>query len=179
MIHVLAMAGAAHVAVAGAIAMVTLLVGIALAGTISEHADVLPGLILLGIGLVYVVLDLRANGHLHHHHHDVHEAASGGMSDRSAIVTLVLTLALSPCEAMVPVFVSAAPTGDPALLLLLVVVSGIASVGVMGTLAWMAWHGSRRVGFGRFARRERLVVGLVLAAIGAATLAIVAAGGHA
>lgn len=179
MLHVLAAAGAAHVAVAGAIALVTLLAGIALADMLAGHADILPGLILLAAGLAYVALDLRANSGHRHHHHDVHEAASAGMSDRAAVATLVLTLALSPCEAMVPVFISAAPTGNHVLLLMLIVVSGVASVGVMGTLAWVTWRGSRQVEFGRLARRERLVIGVVLAVIGAITLAIVTAGGHA
>jgi hypothetical protein len=170
---ILVAAGAAHAAVAGAIAMATLLVGVAVGQYVERYADVLPGAILAGAGLIYVALDLAHHGH-HHHHHDVHEAADRGMSDKVAITTLVLTLALSPCEAMVPVFVSAAPSGDPLLLFVLVVVSGAASIAVMVALALLSWRGIARFGFGRLAHRERLVIGSVLAAIGGIMLAAAA-----
>jgi ABC-type nickel/cobalt efflux system permease component RcnA len=160
--------------------MVTLLVGVAVADRIAEWADVLPGSILVLAGAVYVGLDLLhearhrggvAHHHHHHHHHDIHEAAAAGMSDNAAIATLVLSLALSPCEAMVPVFVSAAPTGDPVLLLALVVVSGVCTVAVMAVLGTLAFKGVRRLDFGPFAERERLLMGAILAVMGGITLA--------
>ena len=68
MVGVLAAAAAAHTAVAGAIAMVTLLVGVALAEVIEPFAHTLPALILGGTGLFYIALDLRGGRHPHHHH---------------------------------------------------------------------------------------------------------------
>jgi hypothetical protein len=169
MVGVLAAAAAAHTAVAGAIAMVTLLVGVALAEVIEPFAHTLPALILGGTGLFYIVLDLRGGRHPHHHH-EVHVEAGKGMSDKTAMVTLVLTLALSPCEAMVPVFVSASPTGDPVLLFGIVVLSGAISLALMTVLALLTWTGITRAGFGRLAHRERLVVGAILLVVGVASL---------
>ena len=170
MLWVLAAAGAAHAAVSGAIAMVTLLLGVAVAGWIEPWADKLPAFILLAAGALYVLLDLLS-GH-GSHHHDIHEAADHGMSDKTAVATLVLTLALSPCEAMVPVFVSAAPTGDPVLLLALVVVSGATSLAVMSLLAMLAWRGSGHLRFGRLAHHERLVIGTLLLGMGLLVLGL-------
>ena len=176
---VLLAAGAAHVAVSGAIAMVLMLVGVAVRVSVTGFAErlggFLPGVVLLGAGILYVALDLwhrRGHAYHHHHHHDLHEAAASGMSDRGAVATLVLTLALSPCEAMLPIFVSAAPKGDPTLLFVLVVASGAASILVMSTLAWLALRGVGRLNFGPFADRERLLVGLVLVVVGAVTLGL-------
>lgn len=171
-LRVLVMAGAAHMAVSGAFAMVLMLVGVAAAGSLQEWAERLPGAILVVAGLAYVVLDLASGPGHHHHHHDVHDAASAGMSDKAAVTTLILTLALSPCEAMLPVFAGAAPLGDPTFLLGLVVLSGSVSLVLMAVLAGLAWGGARRLDFGRFAQHERLLMGAVLALIGAYTLIV-------
>jgi hypothetical protein len=168
---VLLMAGIAHMAVAAGLSLVTLLLGMTLTHVIEPVAHLLPGLILLGTGLVYVFLDLRTGAH-HHHHANVHRAALSGMSDRTATTTLILTLALSPCEAMVPVFVSASPMGNATYLLTLAVLSGALSVAVMWILASLAWSGSRNLSFGWAAHHERLLVGLLLLAIGAMTLSL-------
>lgn len=174
MLWVLTMAGIAHLAVAGGLALALLMVGVAVTEWLETWAHVLPGAILLLAGTAYVLIDLLG-GRAHAHHHEVHEAAVQGMSDRSATVTLVLTLALSPCEAMIPVFVGATPMGDPVFLAGLVVASGIVSLGLMATLALLSWHGIRRLSFGWFAHHERLTMGVILAAVGLLTLLL----GHA
>lgn len=171
MLWVLLMAGIAHTAVAAGLAMATVLAGVALAEFIEPVAHVLPGLILLATGAVYVGLDAFGGKH-HHHHANVHRAADSGMSDRTATSTLILTLALAPCEAMLPVFVSASPMGDATFLLTLAVLSGAASVAVMWVLAALAWSGARHLEFGWAAHHERLVVGLLLLVIGATTLSL-------
>jgi len=171
MLWVLLMAGIAHTAVAAGLSMVTLLLGVALSEVIEPVAHLLPGAILLGTGIVYVILDTRKGDH-HHHHANVHRAADSGMSDRTATTTLILTLALAPCEAMVPVFVSAAPMGDATYLLTLAVLSGVASVAVMWVLATLAWSGARHLQFGWAAHHERLLVGLMLLGIGVVTMAL-------
>ncbi len=169
MLSVLVAAGAAHTAVAGAIALTLLLAGVAVQDVIRPAAHLLPGAILGAAGVFFLVLD-RLPGY--HHHHDLHEAHRSGMSDATAVVTLILSLALSPCEAMVPVFLSAVPRGDPVLLLGMVVLSGAATIAAMATLALVAWRGTRRLDFGRFAHLERSLIGLLLVAMGLVSLAV-------
>ncbi len=172
MLWVLTMAGIAHLTIAGGLALAMLLVGVAVTEWLESWAHILPGAILLAAGLLYILMDMFGGPA---HHHDVHDAVQGGMSDRSATLTLVLTLALSPCEAMVPVFVGAAPIGDPIFLTVLIVLSGVVSLGLMALLALLTWHGFRRLSFGWFAHHERLTMGVILATIGVLTLAL----GHA
>lgn len=169
MLSVLVAAGAAHTAVAGAIALALLLAGVAIQDLIRPAAHLLPGAILGAAGVFFLVLD-RLPGR--HHHHDLHEAHRSGMSDATAVVTLILSLALSPCEAMIPVFLSAVPHGDPVLLLGMVVLSGAATIIAMATLALVAWRGARRLDFGRFAHLERSLIGLLLLAMGLVSLAV-------
>ncbi len=169
LMSVLVAAGAAHTAVAGAVALGLLLAGVAVREWVEPAAHVLPGVILVAAGLFFVVLD-RLPGR--HHHHDLHEAHRTGMPDSAAAVTLILSLALSPCEAMIPVFLSAVPRGDPVLLLGMVVLSGVATVMTMAVLALAAWRGARRLDFGRFAHLERSLVGLLLVGLGMASAAV-------
>ncbi len=169
MLSVLVAAGAAHTAVAGAVALALLLAGVAIQDVIRPAAHLLPGVILASAGAFFLALD-RLPGH--HHHHDLHDAHRSGMSDATAVVTLILSLALSPCEAMIPVFLSAVPRGDPVLLSGMVVLSGAATITVMGVLALAAWRGARRLDFGRFAHLERSLIGGLLLLMGLASLAL-------
>ncbi len=169
MLGVLVAAGAAHTAVAGAVALVLLVAGVAIQDVIRPAAHLLPGVILGVAGAFFLVLD-RLPGR--HHHHDLHDAQHSGMSDATAVVTLVLSLVLSPCEAMIPVFLSAVPRGDPVLLSGMVVLSGAATIAAMATLALVAWRGARRLDFGRFAHTERSLIGLLLVVMGLASIGI-------
>lgn len=169
MLSVLVAAGAAHTAVAGAVALALLLAGVAVQDVIRPAAHVLPGVILGAAGAFFLVLDRLSR---RHHHHDMHEAHRSGMSDATAVVTLILSLALSPCEAMIPVFLSAVPRGDPVLLLGMVVLSGAATVATMAVLALAAWRGARRLDFGRFAHLERSIIGILLVAMGLVSIAV-------
>jgi len=176
MLKILSAAGAAHIAVSAGIALLALTIGLVMAPFIESISHILPGIILLAVGLLYVWLDLTHHGHDHHRHHELHEAASHGLSERTATITLVLSLALSPCEAMVPIFVSAAPIGSVGLLLALVVISGIASLLVMIMLSSAAWRGMTRLDFGRFAHRERLIMGVTLTLLGVVTFGLAGLG---
>lgn len=169
MLSVLVAAGAAHTAVAGAVALTLLLAGVAIQDAIRPAAHVLPGVILGVAGAFFLVLD-RLPGR--HHHRDLHDAHRSGMSDATAVVTLVLSLALSPCEAMIPVFLSAVPRGDPVLLSGMVVLSGATTVAAMAALALAAWRGARRLDFGRFAHLERSLIGVLLLLMGLASVGI-------
>jgi len=169
-LKILSAAGVAHIAVSAGIALLALTIGMVMAPLMESIGHILPGAILLFVGMFYVVLDLTHHGHDHHRHHEIHEAASQGLSERTATITLVLSLALSPCEAMVPIFVSAAPIGSAPLLLGLVVTSGIASLLVMLVLSSLAWRGLTQLNFGRFAHHERFIMGGTLTVLGLVTL---------
>ena len=170
-LRVMLAAGVAHTAVSGGIALAILLLGVALQPVLEPVSHVLPAIILIGSGLVYLAMDL-AHHHHPHHHADLHQEAAKGMTDRAATLTLVLALALSPCEAMVPIFVSAAPFGDVWFVLLLTVLSGLGTIGVMLVLGLLAWQGTRAIRFGWIAHHERLVIGGLLVLLGIVTLGL-------
>jgi hypothetical protein len=150
-------AGVAHVAIAGAIAMAAMFFGMTLFQSLSSIGRTFQVAVLGFFGVLFVSLDLMSIGGHHHGHIDEKR-----MSDSTAITFLVLSLALSPCEALVPVYISVIPRNDPVLLLSLVVFSGAITVVTMFLLAMLAWRGIMRWKFAFISRHERAVVGSVL-----------------
>jgi len=150
-------AGVAHVAVAGAIAIMAMFFGMTLLKGLSSIGHIFQVAVLGFFGSLFLLLDIMSIGGHHHGHIDEKR-----MSDTAAITFLVLSLALSPCEALVPVYISVIPRNDPVLLLSLVVFSGAITVVTMLFLAMLAWWGIMRWKFGFVSRHERAVVGSVL-----------------
>lgn len=169
----LATAGIAHMAVSGGIAMVILLFGVVLQPYIETIGHILSGIILLTAGIIYMIMDMTQKTH---HHHEIHEEARRGMSDKNASLTLILSLALSPCEALIPVFVSAAAMVDMITLLILVVLSGVVTISAMALLSFLAWKGLAHMDFGRWASKERTIIGVTLIFTGILTVGVLLEG---
>lgn len=160
---VTAAAGAAHVAF-------TVLLGalVALAGAALERwtggADLLAAALLFGLGAWYLVRHVRrrpgANGE------PVQRRYS---SDAAAVGALVLLLTLSPCEAFLPVYLSAAPfgVGGFALLSLVLAIGTAGGMALFTTVFALGWS---RLKLSVLERYESAVLGGVLILLGVAVL---------
>lgn len=168
-----AVAGVGH-------AMITMLLGLLLAGAgmaAGERlAPILPWLaggILMALGLAYLGRNARGGGHLHvpflgrlvPAHGASADLAAPALSDRAAIGGLMAMLALSPCEAFLPLYLSglkAGWTGFGGLSLVLVA----ASAGSMTALAGLSLTGARWLGLKSTERYEGAILGAVLIGLG-------------
>lgn len=119
--------------------------------------------VLIGVGLIYLVLHLFHTGH--------HHAADEKRADRGAVAALLLTLFLSPCEAVIPLFLLAA-TGSVVFIAAMCVVVTVATVGVMLLLTSVAWRGVEAARLKFADRYEKLIIGSVLAGLGAGVLVL-------
>lgn len=90
-------------------------------------------------------------------------------TDRGALWGLFLTLTLSPCELLLPVYLTAAPYGWPGIAWLSVVLA-IATLAGMLTLTWLTLQGAARVRW--LDRLDRRVLGGLLMLLGVATGAL-------
>jgi hypothetical protein len=180
---VLALAGTGHVAVTSALGL--LVWGIGEAALTQLHVEDwgarAAGALLVLLGAVFLVLQaLGHHGHTHakgeliyahehvhpgqEHKHE-HDAREPHLGDRSAIVTLFLALTLSPCE----VFVGAALAGlkfGVTYVLVLALLSSVATVAMMFALTWLTLAGVERLRFPWLDRNERSLTGALLVAIG-------------
>jgi hypothetical protein len=183
-LQVTALGGCCHI-------LVTCLLGAGLvylseqAGWDPEHgkgyAEILAPLLLLVVGLVYVVLHIVTRGR-HHHHFPIdaavkepHTAGEHGyehghrLSEGATIGTLIAVMTLSPCEAAIPIFLPAAAYGWWGVGLLAAVLLGATVLG-MTILAGLGHRGIELVKSEFIEHNEKLLLGVILAILGAAGL---------
>jgi ABC-type nickel/cobalt efflux system permease component RcnA len=133
-------------------------------GATGRHMHLLPG----------------SHGHDHHHHDhshghdhnapDIEEAiahARPQTSDRTAIVGLITLLTLSPCEAFLPVYVSAARFGWSGFALSSAVLA-VATIAGMVTFTSLTLAGLERVRLDALEKYEGIILGCVLILLGVA-----------
>lgn len=90
-------------------------------------------------------------------------------SDRAALLSLVAVLAFYPSEAFLPVYLSAAPLGWGAFVLLSLILSAATLIGMM-LFTGLALLGATRLRLERWERYERIVLSFVLFALAAVIL---------
>jgi len=161
---VTAAAGIVHVATT-----VTLGIALAAAGrSLLEHQEHLlervSAFILIVLGALYLGSHLLHAGH----HHESDKA----VSEKAAVLALVFSLVLSPCSASIPLLIVASASAGWTALALIAVVLLVTTVGVMLLMVGLTSLGIERLQFSFFDRYEKLIVGLVLCALGALVLLV-------
>ena len=161
-------------------ALITMLLGLVLVATGMAVGDrlgpVLPyvaGAILMALGLYYLARNARGGGHLHLPflgrlapvQGPSGEFMAPALSDRSAILGLLAILALSPCEAFLPVYLSGLRYGWAGFGVLSLVLTG-AAVASMTGLTGLSLAGARRLGLKSAERYEGAVLGAALIVLG-------------
>jgi hypothetical protein len=157
---VAAAAGFLHV-----IATVALGVAIAVFGrnviADEETLEKVNPMILIGLGLLYLVIHLLHAGH--HHGQEGHAA-----TEKAALAALLFSLVLSPCSAAIPLLVAASASASWIALITGVLL--VTTVGGMLLLVGLTSLGIEKLQFKFFDRYEKLILGLVLCALGALVL---------
>lgn len=161
---VTAAAGIVHVAT-------TVTLGVALAAvgrTFLEQQEHLleriSALILIGLGALYLGSHLLHAGH--HHEQD------RTVSEKAAVASLLFSLVLSPCSASIPLLIVASASAGWTALALIAAVLLVTTVGVMLLMVGLTSLGIERLQFAFFDRYEKMIVGLVLCALGALVLLV-------
>jgi putative Mn2+ efflux pump MntP len=153
---VAALAGVLHVAVTVTLGLVIARLGHYFLPL--EDLERMGGWVLVGLAALYLLLHFTRQGHHHHH-----EPSS---SDRIALGGLMLAVTISPCSLAIPVLVGAAGT-SPMQVLLISAVLLVTTVGNMVMLVGLTGLGVEKLPFHFFDHYEKLILGLVLGAVGA------------
>ena len=184
LLQVTALGGCCHI-------LVTCLLGAGLvylseqAGWDHEHgegfAQKLAPILLLVVGLVYVLLHVVTRGRHHHHFPiaaaDDHPHTAGEhacdhghrLAEGATIGTLIAVMTLSPCEAAIPIFLPAAAYGWWGVGLLAAVLLVTTVIGMLVLVA-LGHRGIELVKSEFIEHNERLLLGVILAILGAAGL---------
>ena len=156
---VVGLAGAAHIGLTALLGLILTAVGRALDQRVAGALPWVAGAVLIGLGLFYI---WRAwKGRIHGH------GAPGRtpVSDQAAVWGLVAVLAVSPCEAFLPIYLSGATFGAFGFVALSVTLAVGTMAGMLGFTA-LALLGASRLKLASLARYEGAVMGSALLALG-------------
>ena len=168
-----AFAGVAHAGVTMLLGLALVAAGMAFGGPIAAALPVIAGGVLIALGVYYLVSHARGDGHLHLPFIGrlapapglEGDAATVVLSDRAAILGLLAILALSPCEAFLPVYLSGLRYGWAGFGALSVVLTGAAVLSMTG-LTGLSLAGARWLGLKSAERYEGMLLGAMLCVMG-------------
>ena len=173
-----AAAGFCHATITMLLGLVLVATGMAVGDRLGPVLPYVAGGILMALGLYYLARNAKGDGHLHlpfvgrlapvhGHSGDGHsgEVAATALSDRSAILGLLAILALSPCEAFLPVYLSGLKFGWAGFGVLSLVLTA-AAVASMTGLTGLSLAGASRLGLKSAERYEGAVLGAALVLLG-------------
>ena len=166
-----AFAGVAHAGVTMLLGLALVAAGMAFGGPIAAALPVIAGGVLIALGVYYLVSHARGDGHLHLPFigrlapATEGEVATAGLSDGAAILGLLAILALSPCEAFLPIYLSGLRYGWAGFGALSVVLTGAAVLSMTG-LTGLSLAGARRLGLKSAERYEGMLLGAMLCVMG-------------
>ncbi len=168
-----ALAGLGHAAVTMLLGLLLVALGLAVGDRLGPALPLAAGGLLILFGVYYLANHARG-GHVHlpfigrlapaHGQFD-DGAPAAAVSDRAAVLGLLAILALSPCEAFIPVYLSGLRFGWAGFGVLSLVLAAAAMTSMVGltglSLAGVGWLGKRRT-----ERYEGLVLGGALCLLG-------------
>jgi putative Mn2+ efflux pump MntP len=184
---VTALAGGGHIALTAVLGVLVIWFGIAVDHWTGSIFPWIAGGILIAFGLYYLVNQFRGRGHRHahslsaahvhekHHHHAGHEDCADAcdnvgvvrVSDTAAITSLFLLLTFSPCEAFIPLYVSAVRFGWEGFALSTAVLA-VGAIAGMVVFTWLTLAGLQKFHLHRLEHYEGAILGTVLCVLGVA-----------
>ncbi len=157
--------GIAHTLSTIIVGIIVGLVGYKLAGSYAFISNKVAPAILVGLGLIYLILDLRGS---HHHSHDLPEKSrmKNGKSTWIAILTsLSITMFLTPCIEIEAYYFQAGTIGWAGIFIVSAVYLVVTLI-VMLTLVYLGMKGISTFKSHFLEHHEKSVTGIVLIALG-------------
>jgi len=156
--------GFAHTLSTILIGIVVGLIGIKLSDSYSLiMTDVAPA-ILIVVGVIYILLDLRHHGH--HHHHTVENEKNNNTKSKLAVLfSLSLAMFLTPCIEIEAYYFQAAAIGWKGIFTVSAVYT-ITTVTLMLLFVYAGFKGAQRLRSHFLEHHEQLITGIVLIVLG-------------
>jgi hypothetical protein len=140
-------------------------VGIKLAESYSSITSIAAPTILLVIGIIYLILDLRA-GHHHHHHPDLEDAVLKNKKSKTAILTsLSLAMFLTPCVEIEAYYFQAATFGWTGIFIVSAVYL-VMTLLFMFALVYLGLKGVNKLNLTYLENHAKRITGIVLIVLG-------------
>jgi nickel/cobalt transporter (NicO) family protein len=185
---VTALAGGGHIALTALLGVLVISFGIAIDHWTGSIFPWIAGGILIAFGMYYLANQFRG-GHSHRHahslsaahvqeprhHHTGHEDCAEAcddvgvvrVSDTAAITSLFVLLTFTPCEAFIPVYVSAVQYGWGGFALSTAVLA-VGAISGMVVFTWLTLSGLQKFHLHKLEHYEGAILGTVLCVLGVA-----------
>jgi putative Mn2+ efflux pump MntP len=164
--------GIAHTLSTIIIGIVVGIIGYKLAASYAVISETIAPSILIGLGLVYVILDLRSH---HHHHHDINPDViePGPKKSRwiAILTTLSIAMFLTPCIEIEAYYFQAGTMGWAGIFIVSAVYL-FTTVFVMLALVYLGIKGTKTFKSHYLEHHEKLISGIVLIALGILALLV-------
>jgi nickel/cobalt transporter (NicO) family protein len=162
-----AITGVAHTLSTILIGIIVGLIGYKLSSLYTVISETIAPAILVGLGIVYILLDLRH--HHHHHHHDLSSGKAGSGTKKSRWVAILTTLSiamfLTPCVEIEAYYFQAGTIGWTGIFIVSAVYLAT-TLAVMLTLVSMGMKGANTFKSEFLEHHEKSITGLVLVGLG-------------
>lgn len=166
-LSVTAIAGVAHTASTIIIGLLVGWLGYELSSRRAFIVGIIAPLILMTLGLIYLVMDLR--GHGHHHHHDDHHhepTTPQATSSKTALISaLVLAMFFSPCLEIEAYYFTAGALGWFGIAAVSVVYFVVTVLGML-LLVELGRRGMEKLRWHFLEPHEKAVTGAILMVLG-------------
>ncbi|MFA6126322.1 MAG: hypothetical protein WC699_03360 [Bacteroidales bacterium] len=142
------------------------LIGYKLSSSYSVVSTLAAPLILMGLGLIYLIIDLR--GMHHHHHHDQNPTpvtGTGKSKWRAILISLSVAMFLTPCIEIEAYYFQAGSIGWLGIFIVSAVYL-IMTILVMLTLVYLGFNGMKTFNSHFLEHHEKGITGVVLIALG-------------
>ncbi len=163
-----AVTGFAHTLSTVIIGIIVGFLGYALSDKYTMISQTIAPLILVGLGVIYIAIDLWNmwhHGH-HHHHHELKTNRSGAGKSRWAVLTsLSIAMFLTPCVELEAYYFQAGTIGWAGIFIVSAVYT-ITTVTVMLVLVYIGMKGVKRFNSHFLEHHEKLMTGLILLILG-------------
>lgn len=163
---VTALAGVGHVIFTIFLGLLVMGAGLAVAPRLGKVFPLIVGGLLVAVGGFYLVRQLLRPGGAH-----VHGAGRVFTTDRAAIIGLVTLLALSPCEAFLPIYLANVKHGWLGFAALSLVLAVATAAGMLLFTA-LSLAGTRTLKLESLARYEQAILGAALCVLGVAVVLV-------
>ncbi len=158
-----AIAGTAHIGATIIVGVLVGMLGIRITSSYQFVMEVGAPFILVVMGVIFVVLDLRG-GH-HHEHVDLDDREKGRGSKIAIIASLSSAMFLSPCIEIAAYYFTASSRGWVAIISVSIVYLAV-TLGGMLLLVYLGFIGLKRLRWTYLEEHDKLVTGLVLILLG-------------
>lgn len=156
--------GFAHTISTIIIGIIVGFVGIKLSESYSYITKIAAPIILLSIGIIYFLIDLKSSHH-HHHHYETNDQIKNKKSKWAIIIPLSIAMFLTPCIEIEAFYFQAATIGWLGIFIVSSVYLLITLI-IMFTLVYLGLKGVNRFNSHYLEHHEKRITGIVLILLG-------------